>query len=110
MNVGARLSVGKGSRRNGGGAMLRWLRQGMGGSASAVSGVIAALEEFYNPAAARARQELNEQHERVIPVPSPGDKLLEEGKIVLRRKTGEAEEKPAPRPFSRRVTATPAGS
>ena len=73
--------------------MLRWLRQGMGGSASAMSGVIGALEEFYNPAAARARQELKEQHERVIPVPSPGDKLLDEGRVVIRRKDGEAEDK-----------------
>jgi hypothetical protein len=71
--------------------MLRWLRQGMGGSASAMSGVIGALEEFYNPGAARARQELQEQHERVIPVPSPGDKLLDEGKIVIRRKPDEDE-------------------
>jgi hypothetical protein len=69
--------------------MLRWLRQGMGGSASAMSGVIGALEEFYNPAAARARQELQEQHERVIPAPSPGDKLLDEGKVVIRRKADE---------------------
>jgi hypothetical protein len=58
----------------------------MGGSASALSGVIGALEEFYNPAAARAREELKEQHERVIPAPSPGDKLLDEGKVVIRRK------------------------
>jgi hypothetical protein len=66
----------------------------MGGSASAMSGVIGALEEFYNPAAARAREELKEQNERVIPVPSPGDKLLDEGKIVIRRKAAEAEDKP----------------
>lgn len=66
--------------------MLRWLRGSMGGSASALSGVIGALEEFYNPAAARAREELKEQHERVIPAPSPGDKLLDEGKVVIRRK------------------------
>jgi hypothetical protein len=66
--------------------MLRWMRQGMGGSASAMSGVLGALEEFYNPAAARAREELREQHERVIPVPSPGDKLLDEGKVVLLRR------------------------
>jgi hypothetical protein len=74
--------------------MLRWLRQGMGGSASAMGGVIGALEEFFNPAAARARQELQEQHERVIPVPSPGDKLLDEGRVVIRRKTPDDEDRP----------------
>jgi hypothetical protein len=71
--------------------MLRWMRQGMGGSASAMSGVIGALEEFFNPAAARARQELQEQHERVIPAPTPGDKILDEGRVVIRRK---AEDEP----------------
>jgi hypothetical protein len=51
-----------------------------------MSGVLGALEEFSNPAAARARDELREQHERVIPVPSPGDSLLDEGKVVIRRR------------------------
>ena len=72
--------------------MLRWLRRGMGGSAAAMSGVIGALEEFYNPAAARAREELKEQHERVIPVPSPGDKMLDEGKVVIRRRAGRPQD------------------
>jgi hypothetical protein len=69
--------------------MLRWLRQGMGDSASAMGGVIGALEEFYNPAAARAREELEAQHERVIPVPSPGDQLLDDGRVVIRDEAGE---------------------
>ena len=47
--------------------------------------LIGALDTFFNPAAARAREEMKEQHERVVPIPSPGDKLLTEGKIVLRR-------------------------
>jgi hypothetical protein len=47
--------------------------------------MIGALDTFFNPAAARARQELKEQHERVVPIPSPGDKLLTEGKTVIRR-------------------------
>jgi hypothetical protein len=73
--------------------MLKWLRQGMGASAS-MSGVVGAFEELFNPGAARGRQELQEQHERVIPVPSPGDKLLDEGKVVIRRRAGGAEDKP----------------
>ena len=64
--------------------MLRWLRGNMGGSAAGMNAMIGALDSFFNPAAARARKELEEQHERVVPVPSPGDKLLEEGKVVIR--------------------------
>lgn len=65
--------------------MLRWLRGSMGGSAAGMNAMIGALDTFFNPAAARAREELREQHERVVPIPSPGDKLLTEGKIVLPR-------------------------
>ena len=65
--------------------MLRWLRGTMGGSAAGMNAMIGALDTFFNPAAARAREELKEQHERVIPIPSPGDKLLQEGKLVIRR-------------------------
>ena len=65
--------------------MLRRLRGGMGGSAAGMNAMIGALETFFNPAAARARRELEEQHERVIPIPSPGDKLLAEGKVVILR-------------------------
>ena len=64
--------------------MLRWLRGTMGGSAAGMNAMIGALETFFNPAAARARKELEEQHERVVPIPSPGDRLLKEGKVVIR--------------------------
>lgn len=64
--------------------MLRWLRGTMRGSAAGMNAMIGALESFFNPAAARARKELEEQHERVVPVPSPGDKLLNEGRVVIR--------------------------
>ena len=65
--------------------MLRWLRGTMSGSAAGMNAMIGALDGFFNPAAARAREELKEQHERVVPIPSPGDKLLREGKVVIRR-------------------------
>ena len=64
--------------------MLRWLRGTMGGSAAGMNAMIGALDSFFNPAAARARKELEEQHERVVPIPSPGDKLLKEGRVVIR--------------------------
>jgi hypothetical protein len=47
--------------------------------------MIGALDSVLNPAAARARKELEEQNERVVPIPSPGDNLLAEGKLVIRR-------------------------
>jgi hypothetical protein len=65
--------------------MLRWLRGAMGGSAAGMNAMIGALDSFFNPAAARARKELEEQHERVVPIPSPGDKLLAQGKVVIPR-------------------------
>jgi hypothetical protein len=41
------------------------------------------LEEVFNPGAHRAREELDRQNELVIAVPSPGDRLLTEGKLVI---------------------------
>lgn len=67
--------------------VLGWLRDSMGESRGSMASAFGALEEFVNPAAARAREELHEQNERVMPTPSPGDRLLDEGRIVLRRHT-----------------------
>ena len=63
--------------------MMRWLRGTMGGSATGVNAMIGALEDIFSPAVAQARKE---QHERVIPIPSPGDKLFAEGKVVISRR------------------------
>ena len=60
--------------------VLAWLRGGRGGAASA--SMVGVFDEVFNPAAHRARQELEHQNERVIATPSPGDRLLETG--VLR--------------------------
>ncbi len=73
--------------------MLRWLRGTMGGSAAGMNAMMGALDSVFNPGAARAREELEAQNRRVIPVPSPGDKLLDEGRVVIRRKP---EPKPGP--------------
>jgi hypothetical protein len=64
--------------------VLRWLRESMGGSAAGMNAMIGALDDVFNPAAGRARKELEEQNERIVPIPSPGDKLLAEGKVVIR--------------------------
>lgn len=44
---------------------------------------LSALEGFFNPAAERARELLNAEHERVLTKPSPGDKLLTEGLVII---------------------------
>jgi hypothetical protein len=48
-------------------------------------GLATALDPFFNPEAARAREEIERQHELVIPTPSPGDRLLDEGVAVIER-------------------------
>lgn len=53
------------------------------GKSGAAMGAATALDQFFNPGAARAREELDHQHELVLPAPSPGDKLLDEGRIVI---------------------------
>jgi hypothetical protein len=73
--------------------MLRWLRGSMGGSAAGMNAMMGALDSVFNPAAARARKELEEQNERVVPVPSPGDKLLAEGKVVIRQSPKDKQSK-----------------
>jgi len=65
----------------------------MGGSAAGMNAMIGALDSVFNPAAARARKELEEQNERVVAVPSPGDKLLAEGKVVIRQSPKDKQSK-----------------
>jgi hypothetical protein len=59
------------------------LSGGAGSAGSAMSAGLGAIESFVNPAAARAREELRPQNERVIATPSPGDRLLKDGRIVI---------------------------
>jgi hypothetical protein len=54
--------------------------RGRNGSAA---GVATALDQFFSPGAARAREETDRQHELVVPTPSPGDRLLEDGILVI---------------------------
>jgi hypothetical protein len=71
-----------------------------------VNAMFGALEEIFNPAAARARKELQEQHERVVRIPSPGDKILAEGKVVIPR-TPKAQPSTAESPTAQSPTAPP---
>jgi hypothetical protein len=47
------------------------------------TGLASALDPIFNPAASRAREEIDRQHELVMPTPSPGDRLLDEGIAVI---------------------------
>lgn len=49
-----------------------------------MSGAFAALDEVFNPAAARAQEQVKGDHERVVPKPSPGDDALRTGSLVIR--------------------------
>ena len=60
-----------------------FIRLSEGTSGTGLSSVIGAMDVFVNPAAARAREELQQQHEAVVPTPSPGDRLLRDGRIVI---------------------------
>ena len=63
-----------------------------GGTGAALSAGLGWLDAVFNPAAARAREELDQQHERVIPAPSPGDRMLDEGVMVIEVPAGERPE------------------
>lgn len=51
---------------------------------ASVGPVFGALDEVFNPAAARAQELLQAEHERQVPVPSPGDDALRTGTMRIR--------------------------
>ncbi len=63
--------------------MLRWWWKGMGKSSAGMSAGLGALDEVFNPGAARSRALIKQQNERVQPAPSPGDKVYDEKRIVI---------------------------
>jgi len=65
------------------GGIFMGLSAGAGSAGSPMSAGLGAIETFVNPAAARAREALQQQHERVIATPSPGDRLLKDGRVVI---------------------------
>ena len=74
--------------------MLRWLR-GDSRTSAGGSALGGALADAFDPGAARARQELEREHERVEEAPTPGDRLLHDGVLVVRRAPAPSED-PAP--------------
>jgi len=66
--------------------MLRWIRQHLGGKRqSAFGAMLNGADELWHPTAVRGREDLTAHHQRTVPAPSPGDRTLDEGLIVLRR-------------------------
>ncbi len=63
--------------------MLAWMRRSMGESRGGMGAVFGALDGVFNPGAARARESLEADNQRVVQKPSPGDKLLSDGKVVI---------------------------
>lgn len=63
--------------------MLNYLWRTMGDSRTSGAAVLGALDEVFNPGAARARAELDRQNHLVMPAPSPGDRMLTEGRVVI---------------------------
>ena len=43
-----------------------------------------ALDDVFNPGAARAKESLKADHERQVPIPSPGEDALRTGSLVIR--------------------------
>jgi hypothetical protein len=50
---------------------------------SGLGAALGAMDEIFNPAAARAREELEHQNHQVVATPSPGDLLLKTGTVVI---------------------------
>ena len=65
--------------------MLAWMRRSMGGAGGGMGSALGAIDDLFNPGAARVRENLKAENQRVIPKPSPGDKLLQDGKVVIQR-------------------------
>lgn len=66
-----------------GGAMLAWLRGSSGTSTGGMAGALGVLDDLVNPGAGRAREEMQGANEAVLPAPSPGDRLLRDGRITI---------------------------
>ena len=66
--------------------MLGWFYRHMGRhSRGGMGAVLGGLDEVFHPEAVRGRQEVERQHSMVVPSPSPGDKMLDDGVVVIER-------------------------
>ena len=71
--------------------MLAWMRRSMGEKGRGGMGsVLGAMDDVFNPGAARARETLQAENQRVITRPSPGDKLLKDSKVIVQVPPGQS--------------------
>jgi len=64
--------------------MLRWMRRHLGGKGRGAFGaMLNGADEMWHATAMRGREELELQHQFTAPAPSPGDRLIEEGHLVV---------------------------
>lgn len=52
--------------------------------------VLGAMDDVFNPGAARARETLQAENQRVVTKPTPGDKLLKNGKVIIQLPSGRS--------------------
>ena len=52
------------------------------------SSALGVLDEVFHPGAEVAREVRDAQPDQVQPAPSPGDRLLDEGRVVIERPEG----------------------
>jgi hypothetical protein len=64
--------------------MLHWLRRRFGRTSRSMTAALSVLDEVWQPGRVRARERLDARHERTQPAPSPGDRLLSEGRLRVR--------------------------
>ena len=73
--------------------MLAWIRNTMGSSVGGANAMLGILDDLVNPGAGRIRDAREREHDLSIPKPTPGDKLLNERRLVIRRPAAQAAEK-----------------
>ena len=66
--------------------MLGWFYRHMGRrSRGGMGAVLGGLDEVFRPEAVHGRQEVDRQSSMVVPYPSPGDRMLDDGVVVIER-------------------------
>ena len=73
--------------------MLAWFHRHMGRrSRGGMGAVLGGLDEVFHPEAVRGREDVDRQHSMVVPLPSPGDRMLEDGVAVIERPRPEEDD------------------
>jgi len=64
--------------------MLAWFHRHLGRrSRGGMGAVLGGLDEVFHPEAVHGREDVDRQHSMVVPLPSPGDTMLDDGVAVI---------------------------